>query len=482
MDFAQISWHLIHGLLYCVLGSALTATIVFVVYLQSRQELAIWHQDILKSEYTTKSKVQNFKQYLELEKTLFQEVDKKINQKLSSNQKTKLNRFYHNSLSSPDNWPQNWNKSFEFTRPEPKAGVLLLHGLSDSPYSLHTIGQTLHRYQANVIGLRLPGHGTAPSGLLKVQWEDMASAVKLAILHLKNSIGDKPIYIIGYSNGGALALNYALNTINDSNLPKIKNIVLISPEIGVAKLARFAFVQEKLGHLLGLEKLAWNSIRAEYDTYKYNSFALNAAIQANRITSQLQKELNKHINQKTIDQLPPIMTFQSAVDNTVSTEAVVQNLYNKLSGSQHELIIFDINRYNNMNMLINFMSQEKMLNLVENQENNYKTTIITNTSTKSSEVHARFYQHKTSKWMNQELALYWPTNLYSLSHVALPFAKNDTLYGATDNEYGLQLGTLALYGERGILQIPPGDILRLRWNPFYSYMEQNILSFLDLTY
>jgi len=482
MDFAQLSWQIIHGILYCVLGSTITSIIVFVIYLQSRQELALWHLDILKSEYTAKSDIKNFKEYIKLENSLFKEVDSKINQKLLSGQKTKLNRFYTNSLSSPSHWPQNWNKSFEFTRTKPKAGILLLHGLSDSPYSLHTIGQTLHRYQANVIGLRLPGHGTAPSGLLNVQWEDMAKAVQLAILHLKESIGDKPIHIIGYSNGGALALNYALKTISDSNLPKIKNIVLISPEIGVTKLARFAFAQEKLGHLLGLEKLAWNSIRAEYDPYKYNSFALNAAIQANRITTQLQADLNIHITQKTIEKLPTIMTFQSAVDNTVSTEAVVRNLYNKLSGPEHELVIFDINRYNNMHALINFMSQEELLNLVKKHRNDYKVTIITNTSIKSTEVHARSYQQKHSKWITQELALYWPTNLYSLSHVALPFAKNDTLYGATDNEYGLQLGTLALYGERGILQIPPGDILRLRWNPFYDYIEQRILSFLDLTY
>ncbi len=417
-----------------------------------------------------------------LEEKLFQELDKKIIQNIPAAQKTKLNRFYSKSLSSPERWPQNWNQSFEFTRPTPKAGVLLLHGLSDSPYSLRSIGQTLHRYQAHVIGLRLPGHGTAPSGLLNTQWEDMASAVKIAIQHLKNLIGDKPIYIVGYSNGGALALNYALNTIDDPSLPKIKNIVLISPEIGVTKLAGYAFVQERLGHLLGLEKLAWNSIHSEYDPYKYNSFALNAGIQANRITKNLHSDLNKHQKQKNIHQLPPIMTFQSAVDNTVSTTALINNLYRKLSSPKHELIIFDMNRYSEMRTLLNFTSRDELFHLVTKQENKFKTTLITNISPNSAEVHAVTYDNTKSKEVKEELALYWPANLYSLSHVALPFPRNDSLYGEMDKDNELQLGALALYGERGILQIPPGDILRLRWNPFYSYMEQRILSFLELTY
>ena len=41
----------------------------------------------------------------------------------------------------------------------------------------------------------------------------------------------------------------------------------------------------------------------------------------------------------------------------------------------------------------------------------------------------------------------------------------------------LQIGKLALRGERGVLQIPAADMLRLRWNPFYSYMEQRLLEF-----
>ena len=44
----------------------------------------------------------------------------------------------------------------------------------------------------------------------------------------------------------------------------------------------------------------------------------------------------------------------------------------------------------------------------------------------------------------------------------------------------MTLGNLALYGERGTVQLPPGDMLRQRWNPFYDFMESRMLEFAKL--
>lgn len=70
--------------------------------------------------------------------------------------------------------------------------------------------------------------------------------------------------------------------------------------------------------------------------------------------------------------------------------------------------------------------------------------------------------------------------MYSLTHVALPFPPWDPLYGGEPQtpSPGLQLGQLALRGERGVLQVSPAAMLRLRWNPFYSYLEAKSLAFL----
>ena len=73
-------------------------------------------------------------------------------------------------------------------------------------------------------------------------------------------------------------------------------------------------------------------------------------------------------------------------------------------------------------------------------------------------------------------------NVFSLSHVALPFDVTDSLYGGTPNppSPGVQLGGTALRGERGVLHIGAAAMLRQRWNPFYPYLEARTLTFLGL--
>ena len=78
------------------------------------------------------------------------------------------------------------------------------------------------------------------------------------------------------------------------------------------------------------------------------------------------------------------------------------------------------------------------------------------------------------------LGLSWPEDLYSLAHVALPFPPDDPVYGGgAGKSPGIRLG-IALRGERGVLQVPASDMLRLRWNPFYAYVEKRVLAWLAL--
>jgi alpha-beta hydrolase superfamily lysophospholipase len=118
----------------------------------------------------------------------------------------------------------------------------------------------------------------------------MRAAVRLAVRHVRDKTGTAPLYIVGYSNGGALAVQYALDTLDDAALPPVDGLVLLSPEIGISKLAALAAFQERLGHLLGLQKLAWTDVLPEYDPWKYGSFALNAAKQAHLITAEIQTD------------------------------------------------------------------------------------------------------------------------------------------------------------------------------------------------
>jgi pimeloyl-ACP methyl ester carboxylesterase len=162
------------------------------------------------------------------------------------------------SRSDPAIWPVDWNRSFHLEAALATGGrrgvVLLLHGLTDAPYSLRSIGEHLAAGGFEVVGLRLPGHGTAPSGLVTFRVEDMQAAVRMAMLDLRRQAGpDLPIYMVGYSNGAARAVDYTLSILEGEALPKPAGLVLISPSIGITRLAGgFAHQFRILAHGFGL--------------------------------------------------------------------------------------------------------------------------------------------------------------------------------------------------------------------------------------
>ena len=82
--------------------------------------------------------------------------------------------------------------------------------------------------------------------------------------------------------------------------------------------------------------------------------------------------------------------------------------------------------------------------------------------------------------VESETQLVWPMGIYSLARVALPFPETDAVYGndKAEDYPGIQIGNTIVRGERGVLQIPPSTMLRLRWNPFYDYQENRIVDFL----
>jgi alpha-beta hydrolase superfamily lysophospholipase len=482
MSFHRIVKRGLKASLYAGLGALLVMLAGFVLYLEGRSDLEVWHLVELEEDFNADSELQNFAQYLALEDRLFSELDRKVYRVTDRQAPQLINRYSRDSLSDPGRWPRNWNRTFELAAQSPRAGVLLLHGMSDSPYSLRGIGDTLHAAGAHVVGLRLPGHGTSPSGLLELRWQDMAAAVRLAVEYLATKSGEKPLYIVGYSTGAALAVHYALSTLDPAQGPTVDRLVLLSPAIGVSPFAALAVWQSRVGHLLGLEKLQWNAILPEYDPFKYGSFAVNAGDAVYLLSAEVQRLLKALANQGRLHQIPPILAFQSVVDATVSTPALIDGLFARLQGTEDELVLFDINRNAAIEPILTRQTGPVIDNLLADAERGFRLTVVTNRDATSRAVLARNSVADAGEVAGHELGLVWPQGVYSLSHVALPFAESDPLYGnlpAQRNDR-IHLGNLALRGERGVLQIPPGDMLRLRWNPFYPYLEQKMLAFLDL--
>jgi alpha-beta hydrolase superfamily lysophospholipase len=142
------------------------------------------------------------------------------------------------------------------------------------------------------LALRMPGHGTVPAGLTTAVWEDWLAAVRLGARHVRERIGnDKPFVLVGYSNGGALVLKYAMDEVERGGGSRPARLVLISPMIGVAPFAWLARVISLLGPIPYFEKAHWLDVMPEYNPFKYNSFPANAALQSWRLTTALQAQI-----------------------------------------------------------------------------------------------------------------------------------------------------------------------------------------------
>ena len=277
------------------------ALIVFVTLIlagafaaRNKADLEIWHTVELSSEFRAGDDAATLEEYLRKEDRLFQELDQKINSRVDLNEKNELNRFARGSRSFPDRNGRNWNRTEVLKPGTIRGGVLLLHGMTDSPYSLRHFTQMFLDQGYYVLNLRMPGHGTTPGELSRIDWHDWEAAVRIGADDVATQLApDMPFYIMAYSNGGSLALNYTLDSLNDTGLRIPDHLFLISPMLGVTGLARFGEIYQWLGKLKFFRKSQWQDIYPEYDPHKYNSFPMNAARQSAEITSAVNGKLRR---------------------------------------------------------------------------------------------------------------------------------------------------------------------------------------------
>jgi hypothetical protein len=112
----------------------------------------------------------------------------------------------------------------------------------------------------------------------------------------------------------------------------------------------------------------------------------------------------------------------------------------------------------------------------------FAVTLVTNETPDSLTVVVRRQAPFSAEVSQTEpLDLVWPAGVISLSHVALPIPPDDPLYGQRppENEDLLFLGQMAIQGERGLLILPSDWLLRIRHNPFYAYLEERVLAWMD---
>ena len=462
-------------------GLTLVAFLGFrIYYSQTGAPLEPWHTFVPEEMTIEEMDRSDWAGYLAAEARIFKSVNDEVVEKLPPGEDVPSNRYFKGSIVYPPSLTQDFNHSYELEPSgTPVGAVVLLHGLTDSPYSLRHISQRYVEAGYVAVAIRLPGHGTVPAGLTEVEWEDWMAATRLAVREARARIGaGKPLHIVGFSNGGALALKYALDALDDPKLTRPDKLILISPMIGITRFARFAGLAGLPAFLPAFAKAAWLSIIPEFNPFKYNSFPVNGARQSYQLTAALQGAIAAHAQAGRLGQLPPALTFQSVMDFTVSTRAIITAFYNLLPANGSELVLFDLNRNTKLGPLLRASSYAALMRMLPPAPRNFRSTIISNVSPASAEDAERTTEAGQTQESERRLGLLYPRDVYSLSHVALPFPPGDGLYGSDpdpDENFGLELGAMAVRGERGALIVNLDAIIRMSSNPFFPYMLERIV-------
>ncbi|WP_253376941.1 alpha/beta hydrolase [unidentified bacterial endosymbiont] len=483
---ANLPWRISVRLIYFIKKIAMVLGIVLIVLLavrvylsQQGPELHRWHTWRANEMSVKEMDKADFAQYLSRESAIFADLERQVTAKTEGEQRTPLNRYYRQSLVWPGQFSPDANRSFVLIpQGKPRGAVVLLHGLTDSPYSVRHIARDYQQRGYVAVVPRLPGHGTAPGALTKVDWEMWLAATRLGVREATRLAGDNvPLHLVGYSNGGALAMKYALDALDAPELREPQQVILLSPMIGVTAFARFAGFAGLPALLPAFAKAAWLNITPEYNPYKYNSFPVNAARQSWLLTQALQQQLSRDARENRLTRLPPVLAFQSVMDSTVTTRAVVTELFDQLPANGSELVVFDINQAASFRPLFRPSSWTALSELLPVSLRRYSVTVITNARADSFAAVAKTTPAGSTHMTLEPLGLTYPQEVYSLSHVAIPFAPDDDLYGrqpAVKNRYGISLGTIALWGETSVLSVGKEALMRVTSNPFYDYMQERI--------
>jgi esterase/lipase len=331
------------------------------------------------------------------------------------------------------------------------------------------------------VSLRVPGHGTSPAALAETSWRDWAEAVRIAAKGLQARLpANTPLVLFGFSNGGALCLDYTLDAIEDDELPRPDAIVLYSPMVGITPFAKITRLHHLIAWIPAFEKVRWSRIEEEIDPYKYSSWPTNASEQAFLLTSRLASRMTRLHRDGRASELPPVLTFQSVVDSTVSVPDLMRVLYDRVPQGASELVLFDLNRMPLFEDLLKNNNEQFIYQRLNDPNLAYRLTLVT--TSKQPDEGMVAITRNYGEYSEDALGVSWPAEVFSLSHGGVPIPPDDPILGtreATKDFSGPNLGSIHLRGEHGVLRISESITMRLRYNPFHSVVEQRTQAWLQ---
>lgn len=205
---------------------------------------------------------------------------------------------------------------------EERLGILMVHGLSDSPYLLRPIANNLaFRFPCALIrGLLMPGHGTVPGDLLDSSIDEWRATFDFGVESFGASV-DR-LVVLGYSNGATLSLDY----LNRNPVNRVDGLILLAP--GLEAYDGRTSMAPWLKWVM-----PWISEHADDDAVKYESFPTSAAGEFYRLTESVRERTQRAIEL-------PSLSLISAEDTTINSQSSLDFYCQWLDNDQSRLLYF----------------------------------------------------------------------------------------------------------------------------------------------
>lgn len=221
-----------------------------------------------------------------------------------------------------------WNAPREW-RPDaaPTRGILLVHGLGDSPWSFNDVGQQLARQGFLVRTVLLPGHGSKPADMLDVTLGQWQQVVREQTQILQREV--PTVYLGGFSTGANLVLDYAYEH------PEIAGLVLFSPAFKPENT--YAWLTQYIGWFRPWLAKPDDGVRPMQTPVRYLNVPTNGFAQFYRSALLAQK----HLKQAPYDK--PVFVAITQHDSVLDTAFVLDTFNTRFNHPDSRLIWYGDN-------------------------------------------------------------------------------------------------------------------------------------------
>ncbi|AXT37491.1 hypothetical protein D1814_01795 [Alteromonas sp. BL110] len=203
------------------------------------------------------------------------------------------------------------NMPFECGTQYRDIGVLLVHGLGDSPYFFRDVANAMCDEGIHVRSILLPGHGSKPGDMLNVSYEQWQAETNHHIRLFSEEVDN--LYVGGFSTGANLTTIASFSMAEELD---IKGLMHFSP----AFKSRF-FVSRLAPYIDSL--FPWPNVEEEDNPSRYNSTAMPGFAAYQESVNVLQDLFSQSEEEKRTLNLPVLMVVAEK-DSVVDTIKIAE--------------------------------------------------------------------------------------------------------------------------------------------------------------